>query len=121
MLTAMPPSALLQRRKRSPNTRTSSLAIWKSNAFTYQSAVLFGSGDFRWMWLMRKPMSTLLDGGIGSARALDSVAGAGGLREVDGDGLAAVAVHLVVRFDHDDGDVARDTDRFVARERLLTD
>src|SRR5205814_5461429 len=56
MFTLTPPSALLQRRKRSPNTRVSSLAISKSNAFTYHSAVFFGSGDFRWMWLMRKPM-----------------------------------------------------------------
>ena len=49
---ATTPSSLVQRMKRSPNTRTSSTRIFGSNAFTYQWAVVFSSGDFRWMWLM---------------------------------------------------------------------
>ena len=53
MLTAMPPSALWHRMKRSPKLRVVSFTILKSKAFTYQSAVFLGSGDFRWMWLMR--------------------------------------------------------------------
>src|SRR5215212_8311166 len=64
MFTLIPPSSLLHRRKRSPNTRVSSLVIWKLNALTYQSAVFFGSGDLRWMWLMRKPMGVSLVDGI---------------------------------------------------------
>ena len=68
MFTAMPPSSLWQRMKRSPNTRVSSLTILKLNALTYQSAVFFGSGDFRWMWLMRNGivLSTCV---LGSPRA----------------------------------------------------
>src|SRR5207245_2279365 len=52
MLTANP-SSLVQRTKRSPNTRVSSFTILKPNAVTYHSAVLRGSGAFRWMWLIR--------------------------------------------------------------------
>src|SRR5579885_1349841 len=55
MLTAMPPSSLWQRMKRSPNGagRTESSTIVKLKARTYHSAVARGSDDFRWMWLMR--------------------------------------------------------------------
>src|SRR5262245_419296 len=63
MLTAMPPSSLWQRTKRSPNTRVSSLMILKLKAFTYQSAVFRGSDAFRWMWLMRNAMRASLCGG----------------------------------------------------------
>src|SRR5438552_11139027 len=118
MFTLIPPSALLQRRKRSPNTRVSSLVIWKSKAFTYHSAVFFGSGAFRWMWLMRKPMALSLTVGL-SARALDSVAGARGLRQIDRDDLSPVAVNLVVRLDDHARDLTRDADPFVTREWLL--
>jgi hypothetical protein len=47
MFTLMPPSALEQRMKRSPNTRTSSELILKPKALTYHWAVFSGSGDFR--------------------------------------------------------------------------
>src|SRR5262245_3016853 len=57
MFTAMPPSTLWQRMKRSPNTRVSSLTILKSNAPTYHSAVRRGSEAFRWMWLIRYAMT----------------------------------------------------------------
>src|SRR5947207_5331909 len=120
MFTLIPPSALLQRRKRSPKTRVSSLVIWKSNAFTYHSAVFFGSGAFKWMWLMRKPMALSLTVGL-SACALDSVAGARGLRQIDRDDLPAIAVNLVVRLHDHDRHVARDANGLVARERLLVD
>src|SRR5215212_125525 len=53
MLTAIPPSSLWQRMNRSPKSRVVSPTILKLNALTYQSAVFLGSGDFRWMWLMR--------------------------------------------------------------------
>src|SRR5581483_2253370 len=53
MDTTMPPSPLVQRMKRSPNTRVSSLTILKANAFSYHSAALRGSGDLMWMWLIR--------------------------------------------------------------------
>ena len=59
MLTAMPPSSLWQRMKRSPKTRVSSQTILKLNALTYQSAVFFGSGAFRWMWLIRNAIVIL--------------------------------------------------------------
>src|SRR5262245_24968660 len=58
MFTAMPPSTLWQRMKRSPNTRVSSLTILKSNAPTYHSAVRRGSEAFRWMWLIRYAMTS---------------------------------------------------------------
>src|SRR5262245_5134521 len=60
MLTAMPPSSLCKRTKRSPNARVSSLMILKLKAFTYQSAVFRGSDAFRWMWLMRNAMRASL-------------------------------------------------------------
>src|SRR4029077_4552243 len=62
--------SLVQRMKRSPNTRVSSPTILKLNAPTYHSAVLRGSGDFRWMWLMRNAMRSLLsvDGRIAHPR-----------------------------------------------------
>src|SRR3990170_203870 len=56
MLTARPPSSLTQRTKRSPNTRVSSPTILKLKAVAYHSAVLRGSGAFRWMWLIRYGM-----------------------------------------------------------------
>src|SRR5262245_63732411 len=79
MLTAMPPSSLWQRMKRSPNTRVSSLMILKLNAPTYHSAVLRGSGDFRWMWLIRNGMAAPLGPGRGN-HGLRAAAG-GGVRE----------------------------------------
>src|SRR6266404_3330076 len=57
MLTAMLPSSAWQRMKRSPKTRVSSLTILNANAFSYHSAVLRGSGAFRWMWLIRNAMT----------------------------------------------------------------
>src|SRR5262249_37334408 len=60
MLTAMPPSSLWQRTKRSPNARVSSPMILKLKAFTYQSAVFRGSDAFRWMWLIRNAMRASL-------------------------------------------------------------
>jgi hypothetical protein len=58
MFTAMPPSSLMQRTNRSPKTRVSSDTILKLKAVTYQSAAFRGSGDFRWMWLIRNAMVT---------------------------------------------------------------
>src|SRR6267142_2278946 len=60
MFTAIPPSSLWQRTKRSPKTRVSSLMILKLKALTYHSAVFRGSDAFRWMWLMRNAMVGLL-------------------------------------------------------------
>src|SRR6266571_901417 len=58
MFTAMPPSSLWQRMKRSPNTRVSSLTILNPNAPTYHSAVRRGSDALRWMWLIRQAMGS---------------------------------------------------------------
>src|SRR4030095_14426999 len=56
MFTLMPPSALEQRIKRSPNTRNSSELILKPKALTYHWVVFSGAGDFRSMWVIRYGM-----------------------------------------------------------------
>src|SRR5579883_2817040 len=74
MLTAMPPSSLWQRMKRSPKGggRTESSTIVKLKARTYHSAVARGSDDFRWMWLMRYGIRPLVQ--RSSAHALPAPA-----------------------------------------------
>src|SRR5207253_1893363 len=67
---------------------------------------------------MRKPMALSLTVGS-SACALDSVAGARGLRQIDRDDLPPVAVNLVVRLHDHARDLTRDADPFVTREWLL--